>query len=567
MLKKILSISLVIFMFLACVIFYVPHDKTYSVKEVKSPTLFLLDNGEFSFDNFETFDDKFTEHNKKLALQNDMSETEAFLMGNLGKYWVANFMKGRSVYIDNGDLIFYRSSYLDKFKYSGYCFKNSRPFNQDMFENRLKSLRKTRYKVLDLDTDKRYSLEDKEVRNLKNYLVIRSSHLKYFRPKFKNKTFEKINHSIKYTLDKGDVKIFFADSTTKLKPDRKCETDICKEILNNINKAQNTIDIAVYGYSAVPEIEKALKDALKRGVKIRLVYDIDSKGKNIYPNTFDLVKIIPQNKSDGLSPDATNIMHNKFYIFDNKILITGSANLSHTDMSGYNSNSVVVVNSPQVAGIYKREFEQMFFGKFHTQKTSFKNNAVNLSGVKLKIYFSPQDKSIANAVLPVINNAKNYIYIPTFVLTEKRVCEALISAKNRGVEVKVIIDALSASNMHSKHQYLRDNGILVKTENYAGKMHSKSLIADDKFTIIGSMNFSNSGENKNDENLVLIEDKEIAKFYKENFLYQWDKIDNKWLKLNARAEGVDSIGSCSDGIDNNYNGMMDMSDPACSTRK
>ena len=51
--------------------------------------------------------------------------------------------------------------------------------------------------------------------------------------------------------------------------------------------------------------------------------------------------------------------------------------------------------------------------------------------------------------------------------------------------------------------------------------------------------------------------------YKEFFLYQWEKIDNKWLYKNARAEGKDSIGSCEDGIDNNYDGLIDMEDLAC----
>ena len=105
--------------------------------------------------------------------------------------------------------------------------------------------------------------------------------------------------------------------------------------------------------------------------------------------------------------------------------------------------------------------------------------------------------------------------------------------------------------------------IEVKTENYAGKMHSKSMIVDDKYTIIGSMNFSNSGENFNDENLILIEDVEIAKFYRDFFLYQWNKVDKKWLKYNARAEGKDSIGSCNDGLDNNYDGLIDKDDIAC----
>ena len=125
------------------------------------------------------------------------------------------------------------------------------------------------------------------------------------------------------------------------------------------------------------------------------------------------------------------------------------------------------------------------------------------------------------------------------------------------------MDALNASIKHSKHNELRISGIQVKTENYAGKMHSKSMIVDDEYLIIGSMNFSSSAENKNDENLLLIRNSNISKFYKEFFLYQWNRIDNKWLNSNVRAEGKDSIGSCSDGIDNNYDGLIDSEDTAC----
>ena len=453
--------------------------------------------------------------------------------------------KIRKANLKNDDIVYYRYGYKDKFYYSGYCFKDNKPCSQDAFEYRLKGLRRANYKVLDMETDTVYNLDDDKIRNLKNFIVIRKSHI------VKDKTKKIVVSNV---LKSGNMKIYFSDMTTKLKPDRNCSSDICKEILSNINKAENTIDMAIYGYSRVPDIEKAFENAIKRGVKIRLVYDLDASGKNIYEDTDRIVKLISQNRSDSVR----EIMHNKFYIFDDKILITGSANLSHTDMSGFNSNSIVVINSPEAAAIYKQEFEQMFGGKFHTEKS------VNIKGkTDLGIYFSPQDKSITNAVLPLIRGAKRYIYIPTFVLTENRVTEELIKAKKRGVDVKIIIDALNASSKYSKHQILRNGGVLVKTENYAGKMHSKSMIVDDEYVLIGSMNFSYSGENKNDENLVVIKDSQMAKFYKNFFLYQWNKIDNKWLKFNARAEGKDSIGSCEDGIDNNYDGFADLDDPAC----
>jgi phosphatidylserine/phosphatidylglycerophosphate/cardiolipin synthase-like enzyme len=150
-----------------------------------------------------------------------------------------------------------------------------------------------------------------------------------------------------------------------------------------------------------------------------------------------------------------------------------------------------------------------------------------------------------------------------FVITEKRLTQELINAKKRGVDVKVIVDALNASTEHSKHKELRSAGIPVKAENYAGKMHSKTMIVDDEFLVVGSMNFSNSGENRNDENVVILKNAEAAKFYKDFFLYQWDKIPEEWLKYTPRAEGKDSIGSCSDGIDNDYDGKIDMEDEAC----
>ncbi len=553
MLKKILSITFVSFIFTFTIIFFIPKDKTYKVIEIASPTKIILENKTFRYHNFESFDDKFSEKNSRIASSLNISKEEAFILGNLSKYWASNLIKGRNVYIKNNDLIFNKNSYRTKFLYSGFCLIDSKPFNQKAFSRKIYEIKRANYKVLDLDSEIVYELNDPKVKTLTNFLVIRKSHL--------NKTLEKKLTPPIITLD--NIKILLSDSTTKWKPDRYCSSIICKEILENINNAESTIDMAIYGYSKTYAIEDALKKAIKRGVKIRLVLDSDINGNNIYSDTNDLKFLIPNNISDKNSPEVQNIMHNKFYIFDNKILITGSANLSHTDMSGYNSNSIIVIQSPKLANIYKQEFEQMYAGKFHNNKESSRHHKLTVDGKELQVYFSPQDKSLTKAIIPLIQKATNYIYIPTFVLTERRVTEELIKAKQRGVDVKIIIDALNASIKHSKHNELRAGGLLVKTENYAGKMHSKSIIIDDEYTVIGSMNFSNSGENKNDENIIVIKSPEIAKFYKDFFIYQWNKIDNKWLKTNVRAEGKDSFGSCFDGIDNNYDGLKDTEDPAC----
>jgi hypothetical protein len=528
-----------------------PKEKEYYVREVISPTEFILDNGEiFKVKGLESFDPYFSSRNKELASKLNLSEEEAFVTGNLGKYWARNILEGRKINIYGSEIIYHKFNYRSIFMNSPYCIKDGRFVNSKASEKVIKTVKRTNYRILNLETDKVYPISPDFIPE--NYIVIKGGYKK----KKKKHTEKKTEHTT--TIELKDFKLLLTDFTQKLKPDRKCSSNICKEILSNINQAQSSIDIAIYGYSSVPAIEQAIKNAQQRGVKIRLVHDMDSKGNNIYENTLNLAKLIQNTQSDRNSKEASFIMHNKFYIFDNKTVITGSANLSHTDMSGYNSNAVVVINSEEAANIYRREFEQMYEGRFHSVKTSMNKTS--------NIYFSPQDKTITNGVLPLIKGAKNYIYIPAFIVIENRIIEELISAKKRGIDVRIIADALNASARHSRVKDLRENGVPVKIENYAGKMHSKTMIIDDKYLLLGSMNFSYSGENRNDENFIILANPEAAKFYKSFFLYLWDKIPDKWLKYYPKAESFDSVGSCSDGIDNDYDGLIDSADEGCRAR-
>ena len=54
------------------------------------------------------------------------------------------------------------------------------------------------------------------------------------------------------------------------------------------------------------------------------------------------------------------------------------------------------------------------------------------------------------------------------------------------------------------HNFLREKGIQVKVENFGGKMHAKSMIIDDEYFVSGSMNFTKAGEQKNDENTIIV---------------------------------------------------------------
>lgn len=366
------------------------------------------------------------------------------------------------------------------------------------------------------------------------------------------------------------VEFYVTDFTKYYYPSNKCLTTPCKSLLNMINQAKTSIDFAIYGVDNQPQITNALINAQKRGVKIRWIYDVDKRGQTIYQETFKLRSILLNSKSDiDYTPNfltmkpKDGIMHNKFFIFDSKYVWTGSANITHTDLSGFNANAAILINSPAIAKIYQKEFEQMYGGRFHVVKEMTVPNKTTVGNSQVEVYFSPQDSSISKKIVPLINSSQKYVYVPVFVITHKDFNEALINAKKRGVDVKIIVDATSASGKYSAVKTLRENGLLVKVENRAGKMHMKSIMIDDKYVVLGSMNFTKSGEKYNDENVMIIYNPQMTKAFKQKFLYFWKEIPDKWLLKNPGAESLNSINSCFDGIDNDFDGKIDMQDEGC----
>ncbi|MDD2384590.1 MAG: phospholipase D-like domain-containing protein [Sulfurospirillaceae bacterium] len=342
-------------------------------------------------------------------------------------------------------------------------------------------------------------------------------------------------------------------------PSKKTETSFGKELIRLINQSHKEIYFAIYGLRAQDEILQALIDAKKRGVHIKGVVDSDTHGKNYYEDTHRLYELF-----DIKSDHKSSIMHNKFFVFDQKTVWTGSSNISDTDTGGYNANNVVVIEDKKVAKIYQQEFEQMFNkNHFNSKKEATLYTHIKTSDSIITLSFSPKSSTYENCIEPLIRGAKKYIYIPIFYLTHKRLSEELIDAHKRGVEIKVILDASAAKNKYSTHHILRDVGIEVKVENFGGKMHAKSMIIDDRFIISGSMNFTKAGESKNDENTVIIENTSLTKQYKEHFIELWRHIPRRYLKIDPNPEGFESGNSCFDEIDNNFDKAIDDKDQHC----
>jgi phosphatidylserine/phosphatidylglycerophosphate/cardiolipin synthase-like enzyme len=406
----------------------------------------------------------------------------------------------------------------------------------------------------------------------------------------------------------SDINIVFNSPINKTGPSDLCTTEICKSLTQLINSSKESIDFAIYGLRGQSDILDALVNAKKRGVKVRGVIDKDISGNNYYLDTHLIEENFQNTKSDYQQDIKTSryfsknkkykdrcirppghkgplqcfegkgyaakddfsfkgdLMHNKFFIVDGKYIWTGSANISDTGIGGYNANVVALIESEFIASKYLIEFEQMFIDeKFHRAKKKLKKTKLqtHIDGQEVNIYFSPQGYAMYRGVIPMIKDAKDSIDISIFFLTHKNISKELVKASKRGISIRVILDATAASNGYSKHNYLRDNGIPVKVENWGGKMHMKSAIIDKRHLIVGSMNWTSAGESKNDENTLIIKNFKDAPKYQRFYNLMWNSIPDKWLREDPMPESKDSGTSCYDSVDNDFDGKIDTKDPNC----
>jgi len=135
----------------------------------------------------------------------------------------------------------------------------------------------------------------------------------------------------------------------------------------------------------------------------------------------------------------------------------------------------------------------------------------------IRVYFSPHG-GCTDAILAQINQAKTEILIQAYYFTSPPITQAVLRAKQRGVNIKVVLDKSNRTRGDSAAPLLKDMKIPVFIDDKHAIAHNKIMIIDNRVVITGSFNFTKKAENKNAENLLILEDLEdIIRAYRENF--------------------------------------------------
>ena len=122
------------------------------------------------------------------------------------------------------------------------------------------------------------------------------------------------------------------------------------------------------------------------------------------------------------------------------------------------------------------------------------------------------------AILKNINQAQTSIDVQAYLITAKEVVDALKSAHERGVKVRIVLDKRNMGGMYSYMAFFARSGIPIWRDGQHKDNHTKIMLIDGKIIITGSFNFTDQAEDANAENLLIIRNKpKLFEAYEANF--------------------------------------------------
>lgn len=143
----------------------------------------------------------------------------------------------------------------------------------------------------------------------------------------------------------------------------------------------------------------------------------------------------------------------------------------------------------------------------------------------VQVGFSPEG-SAHTLVLSAIESAHTSIRMLSYSFTARDIVQALIAAKKRGVDVKIVVDEKGNRGRYSvaAMNLIVNNQIPIRTDSEFPIQHDKTMIIDDQSVETGSFNFTDSAEKRNSENaLVIWNMPKLAQSYTAHWQDRWDR--------------------------------------------
>lgn len=131
-----------------------------------------------------------------------------------------------------------------------------------------------------------------------------------------------------------------------------------------------------------------------------------------------------------------------------------------------------------------------------------------------EVRYSPHGGAI-EAVLSMLATAQQTIIVAMYGLTEPDIVDAIIAARWRGVEVAIKLDRLQSAGQSQSAAIarLQTEAIVVEVSTQSRQLHDKFAVIDLRWIITGSFNWIGNAENRNRENLLVLDCPDLAWSY------------------------------------------------------
>jgi phosphatidylserine/phosphatidylglycerophosphate/cardiolipin synthase-like enzyme len=140
----------------------------------------------------------------------------------------------------------------------------------------------------------------------------------------------------------------------------------------------------------------------------------------------------------------------------------------------------------------------------------------------VEVAFTPAD-DVAGMIVERIGRARQSVRMQAYLFTDRRIANALLAARKRGVDVEIIGDAAQRDSGGLPHlKALARAGARVYLNGAHAAAHDKIVIVDGDSpaaaVITGSYNFTHAAQARNAENVVVISgNRAVTDRFVENF--------------------------------------------------
>lgn len=313
------------------------------------------------------------------------------------------------------------------------------------------------------------------------------------------------------------------------------------------------LEMFIIDYGKVwDEVLEILKQKVQEGVDVKVIFDdfgcvtmhahLEKELRKLGIDAHGFNRLRP-----ALIIQMNNRDHRKITVIDNEVGFTGGVNLAdeyinHITRFGYWKDSALMVEGPAVWSMASQ-----FLGMYHYLSKNPADTDYSMYCLPCKEYDvegyvqpfadSPTDDILVGMSehLNLIHHAKKYIYINTpYLILNDAISRALKVASESGVDVRILVPHIPDKKLVfqiTRHSYkaLIESGIKIY-EFTPGFNHSKAIVCDDEYGLVGSINTDFRSYFLHFEDAVLMYKTVAVKDVKEDFLQSLEKSHEVTMK-------------------------------------